>query len=74
MLGVIVKIEKRSNIPYIGVYLIAISNSRHYIYYGVSITNILILTYLTSLPVKYVIYKVEIRIIYNKYIIALIIR
>ena len=32
MLKITARIERRSDIPYIGVYLIAISNSRHYIY------------------------------------------
>jgi len=32
MLGVIAKIGRRSNIPYIGVYLIVISSSRYYVY------------------------------------------
>ena len=32
MLGIIARAGKRSNIPYIGVYFIAISNNRHYIY------------------------------------------
>ena len=32
MLRVIVKIGRRSNIPNVRVYLIAISNSRHYVY------------------------------------------
>jgi len=32
MLGVIAKIGKRSNIPYIGVHLIVTSSSKHYIY------------------------------------------
>ena len=32
ILGVVVKIGRRSNIPYIGVHLIVISNGRHYIY------------------------------------------
>ena len=32
ILGAIAKIEKRSNIPYIGVHLIAISNSKYYVY------------------------------------------
>ena len=30
--GIIARIGRRSNIPYIGVYLIAISNSGYYIY------------------------------------------
>ena len=32
ILGIIAKIGRRSNIPYVGVYFIAISNGRHYIY------------------------------------------
>ena len=32
MLGAAARIERRSNAPYIGVYLIAISNSRYYVY------------------------------------------
>ena len=32
VLIVIVRIERRSNIPYIGVHLIATSNGGHYIY------------------------------------------
>jgi hypothetical protein len=32
ILGLIVRIERESNIPYIGVYLIVISNSRYYVY------------------------------------------
>jgi hypothetical protein len=32
ILGLIVRIGRESNTPYIGVYLIVISNSRYYIY------------------------------------------
>jgi len=32
ILRVIIKIRKRNNVLYIGVYLIAISNSKYYIY------------------------------------------
>jgi len=32
MLGIVIKIVRKSNTPYIGVYFIAISNSRHYVY------------------------------------------
>ena len=32
ILGIIAKIGRRSNIPYVGVYLMVISNGRHYIY------------------------------------------
>ena len=32
ILGAVTRIERRSNIPYIGVYLIAASDSRYYIY------------------------------------------
>ena len=32
MLGVVVKIGRRSNAPYMGVYFMAMSNSRYYIY------------------------------------------
>ena len=32
MLGVVVRIGRRSNTPYIGVYFMAISNSRYYVY------------------------------------------
>jgi hypothetical protein len=32
ILGLIVRIGRGSNIPYIGVHLIAISNSRYYVY------------------------------------------
>jgi len=32
MLGITAKIGRRSNIPYIGVYLIVMSNSKYYIY------------------------------------------
>jgi len=32
ILGAAVKIERRSNIPYIGAYFMAISNSKYYVY------------------------------------------
>jgi len=32
ILKIIVKIERRSDIPYVGVYFIAISNSKYHIY------------------------------------------
>ena len=32
MLGITAKIKRRSNVPYIGVYLIAINNGKYYIY------------------------------------------
>jgi len=32
MLGAVIRIGRRSNIPYIGVYFIVISNSRYYVY------------------------------------------
>ena len=32
ILGVIVRVERRSNIPNIGVHLIATSNGRYYVY------------------------------------------
>jgi len=32
ILGVIIRVKRRSNIPYIGVYLIAISSSGYYVY------------------------------------------
>jgi len=32
MLKIIIKIKRRNDVPYIGVYFIEISNNKHYIY------------------------------------------
>ena len=44
MLGTTARIERRSNIPYIGVYLIVTSNSGYYIYVA-KLSQILVPSY-----------------------------